>query len=402
MATAVVAIGLGTTRFGRSSPRVPTVVVTRGVFTKYLELRGSCIALRSIAIRAPRQTGSQIRILKLVPNGSIVKQGEAVVQFDASTLVQTLHKDEVTLNQAQAAIGQAKAKALLTGQKDVTAVMKARYALDQAKLSASQQAILSKIQGEENALAVADAQQALVQAQQQLKSDQADGAASVQEKVAPHDKAEFDVQQTEKQIAALAVNAPIGGVITLLPNPPWRDDAPTYRPGDQVGSGTQVAELPDLSTLRMDARVSEVDRGELRPGEAVRIRVDAVPDRVFTGSIESISTLAETDFSSGWPPARNFDLHAKLDQTDSRLRPGMSVTLRIAVAKVPSSILIPAVAAFPVLGETVAYVAEGSKFAERVIQVSRPSDGKLEVLSGLMPGEKVALSVPPSGAVLSR
>jgi HlyD family secretion protein len=400
LAFAILGIALGAARFGRSTTSIPTAMVSRGVFTRYIELRGACIALRSIAIRAPRQIGSQVRILKLAPNGSVVKPGQAVVQFDASTLLQTLHKDQVTLKQAQAAIGQAKAKALLTEQKDVTAVMKARYALEQAKLSASQQAILSKIQGEENELAVADAQQAWVQAEQQLKSDKADGAASVQEKVTPRDKAQFDVKQTEREIAALTVNAPIAGVITLIPNPPWRDNAPTFRPGDQVGSGTEVAELPDLSTLRMDARVSEVDRGELQPGQAVSVRVDAVPDRVFTGSIESISTLAQTDFSSGWPPERNFDLHAKLNQMDPRLRPGMSANLRIAVAKLPNSILIPAAAAFSAAGETVAYVVDGSKFSERAIQVSRPSHGKLEVISGLKPGEKVALSVPPAREVL--
>ncbi|MGH9398052.1 MAG: efflux RND transporter periplasmic adaptor subunit [Terriglobia bacterium] len=390
----VAGLSFGAVQLARPSVQTPTAPVTRGVFTKYLDLRGAMAALQSVTLMAPRNAGGNVRILTLTPSGASVKPGDVVIQFDATQLEQTLHTDQVTLKQAEAAIGQARAAGQLKEQTDVTNLMKARFALEQAKLEASKQEIISKIEGEEDQLAVSDAQQAEIQAEQQLKSDRADTAAQVEGKIEPRDKAAFDVRRTEQQIAALTLKAPIGGVITIFPNPPWNDNAPRFHPGDQVGPGQQIAEIPDLATLRVQARVEEVDRGQLSIDQPVTVRVDAVPDRVFTGRITGISTLSKIDFSAGWPPARNFEMTVNLVQSDSRLQPGMSASLRIAVSKIPDSTLIPAGAAFQENGQTVAYVLQGSKFRTQPVQVSRESDGKLAVLSGLKPGERVALKVP--------
>ena len=107
-----------------------------------------------------------------------------------------------------------------------------------------------------------------------------------------------------------------------------------------------------------------------------------------------ISTLAKLDFSSGWPPKKNFDLIVRLDQTDPRLRPGMSSTIRVAVGTLPNSILIPVRAAFSKQGRTVAYVLRGSSFEERAIEVSRRSAEEVVVAKGLKNAERVALKDP--------
>jgi HlyD family secretion protein len=391
---AVTVAGLTAAKYARRPDQLPTARARRGPFTEYLDLRGSIIALRSIALKLPPEAEEQVRIVTLAPNGSAVKQGEVVVQFDASRLEQSLHKDEVTLKQAEATVGQTRAQTEQTVEKDKTALLKARFTLEQDKLKAAQQEILSRIEGEEDQLKVADDTQAVVQAEQQVHSDQADGKAKIDGKVAPRDKAAADVRRTQAELADLTVKAPISGVISILPNPPWNDNAPPYRPGDQVGPGSKIAELPDLSTLEVDARVDEVDRGKIATGEPVTVRVDAVPDRVFKGFIASISTLARIDFSAGWPWPRNFDTRVRLRDSDPRLRPGMSAGLRIAVHTIPGSVLIPARAAFQENGETVAYVLKGSEFIAQPLQASLPSDGQVAVFSGLEPGDRVALRQP--------
>ncbi len=71
---------------GRGSvPDLPTADVTRGEFVDTLELRGEIRPLKSIVLSSPMQSG-ELQILKLANNGSKVKAGDIVVQFDGTTL----------------------------------------------------------------------------------------------------------------------------------------------------------------------------------------------------------------------------------------------------------------------------------------------------------------------------
>ena len=126
----------------------------------------------------------------------------------------------------------------------------------------------------------------------------------------------------------------------------------------------------------------------------MNVQLDAIPDAQFTGRIDQISTIATLDFTGGWPFPRNFDLQVTLDQSDVRLRPGMTAQLTIVVDRVPNAITIPKQASFQKSGRTVAYVLNGSMFDERVLEVGRRSRDRLLVAKGLRAGERVALKDP--------
>ncbi|MFI5126206.1 MAG: hypothetical protein ACHQJX_05220, partial [Candidatus Acidiferrales bacterium] len=75
---------------------IPSALVQRGEFTDYVQLRGQAKALKSAIISAPYQAGD-LQIIKLAQNGAQVKKGDVVVEFDATTLKQTLAQDQSTL-----------------------------------------------------------------------------------------------------------------------------------------------------------------------------------------------------------------------------------------------------------------------------------------------------------------
>jgi multidrug efflux pump subunit AcrA (membrane-fusion protein) len=121
--------------------------------------------------------------------------------------------------------------------------------------------------------------------------------------------------------------------------------------------------------------------------------VDAVPDKELSGRVAAISPLAKPDFSS-WPVQKNFDLAVQLNQGDPRLRPGMSANARIAVDRLPNSILIPLEAIFSKNGRSMVYVLSGAKFQERAVELGRRNATQAVVLKGLRAGERVALRDP--------
>jgi len=389
--------GFAAVRMAAPSVSVPTAEVKRGEFVDYVQLRGETKALKAVTVTAPFSIGGDLQIIKLARNGSMVKKGDVIVQLDTTKLKQDLAQNQSVLKSAEAEIEQVRSQGRLTEEQDVTDLMKARYDVEEAKLDASKQEIVSRIEGEESRLKVADAEQKLREAEDKLKSDRASTAADVKGKQEKRDKALFDVREGERKIALMTLKAPSDGMVTLMHN--WNSGgvfggSAEFKEGDRAWPGAAIAELPDLSTLRVDARVGETDRSRLRVGQTATVRVDALPDREFTARLAQISALATLDFSSSWPFPRNFDLELGLDQSDSRLRPGMSATARVAVERLANSVLIPAEASFQKFGQNVAYVLRGSKFLERVIQVGRRGDGQLLVTSGLNPGERVALRDP--------
>ncbi len=393
---AVLLLILAAFRFSYSAPKIPTAVVTRGDFVDYLQLRGEVKAAKSAGINAPYEAG-ELQILKITPNGTAVKKGQVVVAFDTTSPKQTLAQDQTDLKSAEAAIEQARAKAQLKEQQDLTDVMKARFDVESAKLDASKQDILSKIDGEEAQLKLDDAQQKLKEDEVKLSSDKASDAAGVQNNVQKRDQALFKLRQTQRTLSVLVLRAPTDGIVTVLSNwqaaGPFGNGAP-FKAGDRAWPGAAIAEVPDLSTLEISARVDEVERGRIQAGQALTIRIDAIPDREFTGRITHISTTASTDFSAGWPFPRDFTVRIAIDHPDPRLRPGMQANLRIATEHVRGGTLMPSQALFHDAGQTVAYVLKGRKFSERVIEVARRNADQLLIAKGVEPGERVALEKP--------
>ena len=383
---------LGAVRLGKRTPTVPTVEVKRGEFLDSVQFRGEVKALKSVTISAPADAG-ELQIIKMPAEGTVVKPGDVVVEFDKTKTEQDLAQFRSTLKSAEAGINQARAQARLVEEGDTTTVLKARYAVETARLEASKQEIVSKIEGEEAKLKLADAEQALREAETKQKSDLALNHATIESTEQASSKAKFDVQRAEHSLTLMAVRAPSAGTISLLDHWTGSTEAP-YRPGDRAWPGAAIANLPDATTLRISARVDETERGRLAPKQSVTVQLNAIPDRQFTGHIEQIGALASLDFSGGWPFPRNFDLEIVLDQTDPRFKPGISGKVTVTVDRVADAITIPAQAMFQKSGQEVVYVWRGTQFEERAIDVGRRSSDRVLVAKGVAVGEQVALKDP--------
>ena len=383
---------LGAVRLGRRLPTVPTIEVKRGEFLDSAQFRGEVKALKSVTISAPAEAGD-LQIVKISPEGTVVKPGDVVVEFDKTKTEQDLAQFRSSLKSAEAEIGQARAQARLTKEEDKTAVLKAGYDVEGAKLEASKQEIVSHIEGEEAKLKLADSEQKLREAETKQKSDAALHRATIESKEQASEKAKFDVARAERALGQMSQRAPSPGTISLLQH--WGGTGMlTYRAGDHAWPGAAIAELPDATTLRITARVDETERGRLALKQPVSVQLNAIPDRQFTGHIDRIGAIASVDFQGGWPFPRNFMLEIVLDQTDSRFKPGITGDVTVVVDKVPSAIIMPAQALFQKSGQNVAYVWKSGQFEERAIEIGRRSGDRILVAKGVSAGEQVALRDP--------
>src|SRR5690242_18551880 len=362
-------LGFGAFRLVSSAAAIPTAEVQRKDFVDTLEIKGEIKALRSKIIVAPYSSGD-LQIVRLVANSAKVKKGDVLVQFDATTMQQKLAQDKSTVKSAEAEIQQSQAAARLKEEQDVTDVMNAKFDAEKARMDASKQEILSAIDGEQAKLKVVDSEETLKAAEAKLKADRSSAAADLASKKEKLNQAEFQVKQDERSLASLTLLAPLDGVVALQNH--WQPQGgPTpFKPGDRAWPGAAIAELPDPTSLKISARVEEAERGQLKVDQSAMVRVEAVPDRSLEGHVEAISPTASLDFNGGWPIPHNFSVDVALSESDARLTPGMSATVRVAVAKIPDGIVIPSTALFRKAGRTVAYVRRGSKFEEIPVDVS--------------------------------
>jgi multidrug efflux pump subunit AcrA (membrane-fusion protein) len=126
---------LGAVRYSNRSPAIPIFEVKRGEFIDSVQFRGEVKAMKSVTISAPAEAGD-LQIIKIAADGTAVKQGDVVVEFDKTKTEQDLAQFRSTLKSAQAEIEQARAQARLTEEGDLTTAMKARFDVETAKLDA--------------------------------------------------------------------------------------------------------------------------------------------------------------------------------------------------------------------------------------------------------------------------
>jgi len=380
-------------------PALPSVVVERGTFVDAVQVRGEIKAGRSITIMAPADAGD-LRITKLARTGTLVKKGDVLIEFDASTVSRTVNEKQSEVRGFEAQIEQVRSEARTSEQTSVTAEATAGYNLNVAKLDYSAKEILSRVEGEQRGLKVDDAGHKLHEASSKLSSDRVAGDAKLTGVSGKRQKSEFDLHKAETQLHSLQVTAPADGVLSILHN--WRSgnwmNPQDFKEGDRVWAGASIAELPDVASLFGSARIDEVERGRVAVGQPVTIRVEALPDGEFKGRVDSIGALAKADFTS-WPPPRNFDIRVAFDQREERLRPGMTATIRIATETLRQVLTVPAQAVFSNGGADVVYVIKRGGAERRVVAVERRNADRVALKSGVSEGDRVSLVEPAAEVV---
>jgi hypothetical protein len=192
----------------------------------------------------------------------------------------------------------------------------------------------------------------------------------------------------------MEVKSPLDGVINYAPNysQGWLN-AQSYKVGDHAVPGGILATVPDLSTLEVESKVDEVDRGRITVDDDVLVHVDAFPEKVLHAKLVSITPLAEQN--NEWPPTRSFKAYAKLESPDARMRPGMNAGADVVQSKIPKAISIPAKGLFTLAGKPVVYVKADNRYVPTPVTILARNPDEIAV-QGIGAGTLVALAEPPA------
>ena len=372
--------------------QVPSMVVETST-VNILEVRGE-IAVKSVVLTAPSSGSDSDHRHR--PERTTVKSG-TLSSDSIHCAPRVLDQRRSELQQANAEVTKVEAEGRRKIQAAEAQLADLQSVAGRARLDIARTELVSKVEGEKLALALRDAEQKARTQAVKLDTERRAAAADLSIVRQKRDKAAFDVADNERIIANLSMKSPADGQISLMPNfrvaQGFSRSAPEFKRGDRAWFGAPIAELPDLTAVRMSCRVDEADRARVQPDAKVRVRVDAIPDRELPGAIDQISIVAKPDFTA-FPPTRNFDVTIAVSESDRRLRSGMSATALIELDQLPGVIVVPDTAVFSRDGRMVVYVLSGRSVEPRTVTVARRSKDRVAIAAGIEAGERIAMRDP--------
>ena len=358
--------------------------VQRGDFTQRTLLTGEMMAEESVPLVAPNANIWPIQIRWLANEGSPVGEGEAVMEFDNSQLTSNLEQMRAEVVE--------KSNNLVSVRSRVAGdLSKALYDFEQKKALHEKALLEAKIPAdiqprleyERKQLEARRAGLEFNEAKLELETVRQAGQAEIRIKELEVEGAQRKLQTAEEGIQVLTVTAPRDGIF-LISNNPWEDRP--FQNGDTTWPGNVVARLPDLSTMLVEARLFDVDDGQVVPGQNVEVTLDAFPGETYRGQVREVDGVAQGLRSS---QRRFFRVLVDLERTDAeRMRPGMSVKLVMEGETAQNVLLVPRHAVHWADGKTWLDTREG----RAPVEVGACNPSQCYLLSGAEEGTRIASS----------
>ncbi len=184
--------------------------------------------------------------------------------------------------------------------------------------------------------------------------------------------AEASEQSTARQLRNTKIKSPINGQI-----------AEKYvQSGDMLSPGARVIKIVDNSKIRVNINLSESDVVNLKKGSIAEVRIDAFRDKVFKGTIFTISP-------EGNSSSHTFPVEIILTNQDFQIKSGMIARVNILSETINNAILIPRESVIERFGGNVVYIVRDNKAVEKRIEIGYEQNNKLQVISGIEPGDLV-------------
>ena len=376
----------------REGFKVPTTRVRRGDVRFTVAARGELQGGNSEMLAAPMTGGRDMVITALREPGELVAPGDVVAQFDTTEQEFNLKEAEADLAEAEQQIIQAKAENEAREEEARYAQLRAQAEVRLAELEARKNPLLAAITARQNTLALEAARDRLRQLEQDLAHRQATSRAGLEIQEAARNRAKVKADVARRNIDAMTLKAKTKGYVAVQQNSMtnfgyWGMQLPLLQVGDTVRAGMPVAQIPDLETWEVAARIGELDRGHLKEGQIADIEVVALPGRKYRGKIKNIGG------TTGPPWDRRFECKLSLDDPSPELRPGMSARIEIRTGELANVLWVPSQALFSSDGRTFVYLHGESGFQPRDVTLVRRSESQV-VLTGLVEGQTVALASP--------
>ncbi len=301
--------------------------------------------------------------------GSRVEQGQVIARLIPTDFALRVEQARAAFQQARARLGLPPEGEDDTVDPEKTAIVRqAKAVLDEARLTRNRAETF--VQRGIAARADLDAAEAALQV---ADSRHQDALEEVRNRQALLDQRRTELELARQALRDSSLTSPLNGIV--------RERHATV--GQYVAAGSPVVTIVRVHPLRLRLAIPERDASSIRPGQAVKVTVEGDPT-VYEGRIVRVSPAIDE-------ASRTLMVEAEVPNPTGKLRPGAFANAEVVTAAQELAVLVPDSAIVTFAGVDKVLVVKDGKASERRVTLGRRAQRRVEVVSGLSPGEAVII-----------
>lgn len=370
-----------------SSVEEPSLVVQPGDFIVQIRGEGFLESTESVPIALPTGQNFPLMLAWIVPDGTRVEAGDPVARFEGRLYARNAANAALELARLALERGLSEGQ-LAFEQSDIAAGLREiglerglieRFPLLDERLYARNE-IIDKLAD----LAWLEARERFLRFRDDFRGERAEGALALLD--ARRRTQEEALRINREALEHMELRAPIAGEVVRERNL-WGEP---LEPGQPVFPGFSVARIPVPGKLAARIFVPESEAQGLAAGQRVRLRLDAAPERVYTGRVASVDAVAAPRERQN--PVKYFGLRVALDEVDGeRMRVGQRLSAEILVAERRGVLSVPLLALEETPEGAFVQVAGRRGNERRRVALGLRSATRVEITDGLSAGERILL-----------
>jgi RND family efflux transporter MFP subunit len=357
---------------------------------------GELQAASSTAIAVPQVRTGGLKVYRIVRDGTVVRKGDTLVEFEASELLQqaqdtdnsleaTLRQLEVTVLRGDSDTGQVKVDREIAGME-----------LEKAQTQAPKdQEIFTRNEIIEGELNIDLSKTKVSELGGKVVTKDSLNQTSQRILVIERKQQESRRDMLKQSLGLLKILSPHDGLVLHKKEGWWMDQGTSV--GDTRWPGTVILTIPDISNMKARVYVLESDAGNLKVGQRGTVVVDSNPGTRFEATVERLETLARPIEKES--PVKYFEVLLKIDaKTSEILRPGKLVSARIRVAQLENALVVPRSALSEENRKFYVWVDRLGAPEKQEVHIGSGDGSRIALLSGVKEGESVLLNPPKYGS----
>lgn len=366
--------------------------VSKGKFEIAITATGELLAEKSVEIKGPEFAqgrdirASNIRIQDIIPEGTLVNEGDYVATLDRTTLANTLKDETERLTSIQTSLEMKILDTAVVLNAFRDEIKNQRYVVEEAAMTFHNSKYESPSIIRQAEIEYDKSQRHLEQRERSYIRRSAQSRTDIYNLKYWISRITKRVNDLQEVLSGFTIKAPASGMVIYKREfrGNKRKAGSTINPFDRV-----VATLPDLTSMISKTFINEIDISKVKKGQAVNITIDAFPEKAFNGVVSYVANIGEKLPNTD---DKVFEVQIKIDGSDPLLRPSMTTGNKIVikifndVVHIPTESVQAGVDSIPFV-----YTKNGTK---QVVLLGESNEKNVIIEKGLEPGTMLYLNNP--------
>ncbi|MDR3235402.1 MAG: efflux RND transporter periplasmic adaptor subunit [Prevotellaceae bacterium] len=371
-----------------------TVRVQRGTFEIIVATTGELQAQSMERINGPEAMRArnvrldEVKILDMVPEGTVVEAGDYVATLDPSAGHTRLKDIQDEIEKIEAQYESTLLDTSLKLRDIRNNIMNLSFDLEEKQIAVEQSIYEPPATQRQTQNNLDRAQRAYEQELRNYTLNLDKMNAQVKEVQISLSRKQSELQEMQNVLNQFVIYAPKPGMVIYYRT--W--DGSKRKAGSQINPwDITVATLPDLSKMQSKTYVNEIDISKVKVGQKVRLSVDAFSDKSYTGEVIEVANIGEQLKNAD---AKVFEVIVRVNESDPILRPAMTTSNQIVIAAFADTLFVPLEALFG--NDTLMYVHRTNNTRQIVVPSDMNENYRI-IDAGLAAGDEIYLSKPENG-----